>query len=192
MLQALGGQIQALLGLEREISEVGAGQMALRTLIVYAAALAIVRLGSRRFLSEAAAFDVIVAIMLGSIVSRAINGSAPLVPTLLAGAVLLGVHWLIAVLAFHTSWLGSIVKGNRVLLIRDGKVQREGLRKASITSEDLGEAMRLQIGQTDPARVQLAYMERNGKISVLPYPHEPRIVEISVRAGVQTVRVEIS
>lgn len=192
MLQALGGQIQALLGLEREISEVGAGQMALRTLIVYAAALAIVRLGSRRFLSEAAAFDVIVAIMLGSIMSRAINGSAPLVPTLLAGVVLLGVHWLIAVLAFHTSWLGSIVKGNRVLLIRDGKVQREGLRKASITSEDLGEAMRLQIGQTDPARVQLAYMERNGKISVRPYPHEPRVVEISVRAGVQTVRVEIS
>jgi hypothetical protein len=47
--------------------------------------------------------------MLGSIMSRAINGSAPLVPTLLAGAVLLGLHWLFALLAVHTSWfVGSV------------------------------------------------------------------------------------
>jgi hypothetical protein len=36
-------------------------------------------------MSKATAFDVIAAIMLGSIMSRAINGSAPFLPTLVAG-----------------------------------------------------------------------------------------------------------
>ena len=62
--------------------------MALRTVVIYVFTLAIVRLGSRRLLSKPSAFDVIVAIMVGSIMSRAINGTAPFVPTMLAGIVL--------------------------------------------------------------------------------------------------------
>jgi len=102
-----------------------AGEMALRTLIVYAAALAIVRLGSRRFLSQASAFDVIVAIMLGSVMSRAINGSAPFGATLVSGAVLVGLHWLIATAAYRLDWLGPIVKGRPVRLIVDGTVDHD-------------------------------------------------------------------
>jgi hypothetical protein len=55
MVQALWEQVQVLLGLGSDISGVGAMQMALRTLIVYAFTLAIVRLGSKRFLGEASA-----------------------------------------------------------------------------------------------------------------------------------------
>jgi len=69
-MHSLAETLQSLLGLDRELARVSAGQMALRTLIVYVVSLAIVRLGSRRFLSEASAFDVIVAIMLGPIVRR--------------------------------------------------------------------------------------------------------------------------
>lgn len=191
MLQGAWEQVQPLLGLGYDIAEVPAAQMALRTLVVYGVTLAFVRLGSRRLLGEPAAFDMIVAIMLGSIMSRAINGSAPLLPTLVAGAVLLGLHWLFAVLAFHTRWFGAIVKGHPLVLIRDREAQREAMRKASITAADLDEALRLQTGQADPAGVRAAYLERNGKISVVPYPREPRVVDVSIRAGVQTVRVEL-
>ena len=44
--------------------------MALRTIVIYAFSLLIVRLGSKRFLSQATAFDVIVGIMLGSVINR--------------------------------------------------------------------------------------------------------------------------
>ena len=86
MLQAVWDQLQMLLGLGRDVGDVGAVQMALRTICIYAFSLVIVRLGSKRFLSQATAFDVIVGIMLGSVMSRAINGSAPFFPTLLAGS----------------------------------------------------------------------------------------------------------
>ena len=191
MLQAVWEHLQTLLGLGRDVGEVNAGQMALRAILIYGFTLAIVRLGSKRFLSEATAFDVIVAIMLGSVMSRAINGSAPFVPTVLAGVVLLGLHWLFAVLAFHTSWFGSLVKGDPVLLIKDGTVQRQGMRRGSVSSQDLAQALRLQTNQTDPATIQLAYLERNGQISFVPYQREPRIVDVSVADGVQTVRVKL-
>ena len=43
----------------------------------------------------------------------------------------------IAVLAFHTSWFGFLVKGEPVLLIEDGKIQRQGMRRGSVSAHDL-------------------------------------------------------
>jgi uncharacterized membrane protein YcaP (DUF421 family) len=183
--------VQGLLGQGSAPIDVGVVQMLLRTVLVYAFTLAIVRVGSQRLLAKASIFDVIVAIMLGSIMSRAINGSAPLVPTLLAGVGLLAVHWLLAVAAYHTDWLGSLVKGDRILLIKDGKIQQEGMRRASITDHDLRQALRTETHQTDPSRVEVAYLERSGKISVVLDKHEPRVVDVSVAAGVQRVRIEL-
>src|SRR5690349_18199381 len=176
MLERLMALFVGLLGLDRGHSELGVVEIALRTVAVYVFTLAIVRLGSKRLLAKATAFDVIVAIMLGSIMSRAINGSGLLFPTLVAGTILIGLHWLFAVLAYHTDWLGSLVKGQRVLLIKDGHVAHEGVRRGSITTKDLEQALREQTGQTDPARVERAYLERSGKISVVPYKREPRVV----------------
>jgi uncharacterized membrane protein YcaP (DUF421 family) len=192
MVQGIWEQLQAFLALGRDVEDVGAGAMAVRTIVIYAFTLAIIRLGSKRFLSQATAFDVIVAIMLGSIMSRAINGSAPFVPTLVGGAALVGLHWLLAVLAFKTDWFGSIVKGESVLLVKDGEVQEDGMRRASLSSRDLNEALRHQGTPPDPSNIRLAYLERNGSISVVPYKDQPRIIDVAVEDGVQTVRIELA
>src|SRR5436309_4890270 len=113
MLQDLWEQIQAIFGLGPHAENAGIIQIVLRTALVYVSMLVIVRLGSKRFLSEATAFDVIVAIMFGSIMSRAIDGSSPFLPTLLIAVALLGLHWLFGVLAYHTGWFGTLVKGER-------------------------------------------------------------------------------
>jgi uncharacterized membrane protein YcaP (DUF421 family) len=191
MLQNSFGQFLAVLGFEKDSGGSGIGETALRTILVYAIALAIVRLGSKRFLSKASAFDVVVAIMLGSIMSRGVDGSSPLLPTIVAGAVLLGLHWLFGVLAFHTKWFGPLVKGQRVLLIKDGQIQEEGLREGSITRHDLNQAIRLETEETDPSKIKLAYLERDGNISVIPHKKKPRVVEVFIEQGVQIVRIEM-
>ena len=191
MLQAVWEQFQTLLGLGRDVAEVSALQMALRTFIIYGFTLAIVRLGSKRFLGKASAFDIIVGIMLGSIMGRAINGSAPFFPTMVAGIVLIGIHWLLAVLAFHIDWFGPFVKGNPLLLIKDGQVQEEGIRRGGISKQDLSQALRQQTKQTDPAKIKLAYLERDGAISIIPFKDEPRVLDVAVRDGAQTVRIEV-
>ena len=180
-----------VLGLGLEIADVGVLQMALRTVLIYSATLAIVRVGSKRFLSQATAFDAIVAIMLGSIMSRAINGSAPLLPTIAAGIILVGLHWLIAAIAYSSDWFGFLVKGEPVLLIKDGRLNEKGLRGSSISHRDLEEALRIESHVTEPEKVQLAYLERNGGISVIPHKPEPRVIDVSVEDGVQTVRIVV-
>lgn len=168
MIETIWTQIHALLELNRDAEDLGAAAMTLRTVLIYLFTLAIVRLGSRRLLSKPSAFDVIVAIMVGSIMSRAINGTAPFVPTMLAGMVLVVMHWLLAALALRMHWISATVKGTRIPLIRKGMVLQEGMRKASITDDDLAEALRLQIHDDDPSKVEVAYMERSGQISVIP------------------------
>ena len=190
MFEDILNQIGNLLGLGKDTSEVSALQMILRTVVVYAFTLAIVRLGSKRFLSKATAFDVIVGIMLGSIMSSAINRSAPFLQTMLVGMVLVGLHWLIARLAYHSDWFGPLVKGEAILLIKDGEIQRKGMREAGLSDKDLTQALRMQNNHTDPANIKLAHLERNGNISVIPFDDKPRIVEVDVRDGVQTVRIE--
>jgi uncharacterized membrane protein YcaP (DUF421 family) len=167
------------------------GEMALRTVIVYAVSLAIVRLGSRRFLSQASAFDVIVAIMLGSVMSRAINGSAPFWTTLVSGAVLVGLHWLIATAAYRLDWLGPIVKGRPVPLVVDGAVDHEAMRRSGVGDKDLEQALRTQAGVTDASAVRVATLERDGSISVVKSDRPPRIIDVAVADGVQTVRVKL-
>ena len=167
-METLWADLHSLLDLSRDRQEPDASAMALRTVIVYAFTLLLVRLGSRRLLSRPSAFDVIVAIMVGSIMSRAINGSAPFVPTLIAGAMLLLMHWVFAAAAFRVHWISTAVKGTRIPLIRDGKVLPEGVRRAQISEDDLAEALRLQIQDEDVSKVAVAYMERSGAISVIP------------------------
>jgi len=191
VLLAVWDQVQTYLGVGRESADLNSAEVAIRTAIVYLASLALVRVASRRFLSQATAFDVIVGIMLGSIMSRAINGSALFLPTIVAGLVLVGLHWLFAFIAFHTSVFGPVVKGEPVLLVKDGEVQEEGMRFANLTPRDLNEALRLQSGDTDPKKIKRAYLERNGSISVVPHERETRVLDVSVKDEVQTIRIKL-
>jgi uncharacterized membrane protein YcaP (DUF421 family) len=171
MFQAIVGFLDALFGIGHEASDLDAGQMAVRALIVFAFTLVIVRLGSKRLLGKGTVFDFIVAIMLGSIMSRAITGSSPFLPTLAAGTILVALHWLLGVLAYHIDWFGPIVKGNPVLLIKDGSIRWQGMREGSVTKQDLEEALRLNGELTAPSKVRLSYLELNGDISVIPEQH---------------------
>ena len=91
-MDGIGDWLQIVLGLGLEGKELGALQMGSRAILVYAVTLIIVRLGKKRFMGRASAFDVIIGVVLGSVVSRAITGTSPLVPALAAAAVLVIMH----------------------------------------------------------------------------------------------------
>ena len=62
------GEFLDLFGQTQSMS---AAEMAMRACIVYVCALAIVRLGDKRFLGKPTAFDAVLGIIFGSVVSRA-------------------------------------------------------------------------------------------------------------------------
>ncbi|MFW5941564.1 MAG: DUF421 domain-containing protein [Chloroflexota bacterium] len=167
-------------------------QMAIRAVIVYLAAIVLVRLGEKRFLGKHAALDVILGFMLGSVLSRAITASAPFFETILGGALaLVLIHWLFAVLSFHSDRFGDLVKGTDRVLVSDGDILWDKMRSSHISEQDLLSAVRAnaQIGNVE--QVKEARLERSGDISIVERQKDPRVVEIDVQDGVQVVRVQI-
>jgi uncharacterized membrane protein YcaP (DUF421 family) len=179
----------AMIGVGEEAKDLDALQVALRTIIVYAVTLTIVRLGKKRFMGRGTAFDVIVGIIVGSIASRTITGNAPLGPAVAGIAALLALHWIFSAAALHWHGFGVAVKGRSRLIIRDGVLDEKALRAAHLTQRDLEEDLREKgCRKIDVAQ---AYLERDGNLSVRVHRPEPRIVEVDVASGVQRVRIEI-
>lgn len=155
-----------LLGLARESHDLTWYQMGLRAVLVYLVVLAIVRSGHKRFLGKGSAFDVVIGILLGSVASRAITGNAPFVPTLVACAVLVWLHRVFAWSAYRSRTVALVLEGEPVTLVEDGRKREHAMKRTDVTDEDLHESLYM-LGASGVDRVELARLERNGKISVV-------------------------
>lgn len=160
--------MENLLGLKLQPHELGYGQIVIRALIVFVAALVIVRVGAKRFLGRKTVFDYILAFILGSMLSRGINGSAPFFQTLVAGLALVLFHRLLAWLSYRSHWLGHLVKGTDDLIIDRGQVKTDAMRRNCFSEHDLLEDLRLK-SQESPADVKSARIEPSGELSVIPF-----------------------
>ena len=124
-------------------------------------------MADRRVLGQNAGFDIMLLVVLGSVLSRAINGQAAFFPTLGVSAALVVLHHIVATIAFRSHWFSQLIKGNPRVLVRDGKIDREQMRRSKITGDDLDENLRLNGGVARTEEVAEARLERNGSVSVV-------------------------
>jgi uncharacterized membrane protein YcaP (DUF421 family) len=158
--------IAGALGLGQDT--IGVLDTALRALVTYAVALAFVRIGDKRFLGKSTAFDIVIGIMFGSIMSRAITDPEDFVPIVVAGGVLIAAHFLVALVTSRSDRVGTLVKGQERVLVRDGQIQEDQMAAAHLTERDLRAALRTEGKVEDVASVRVATLERSGDISVIP------------------------
>jgi uncharacterized membrane protein YcaP (DUF421 family) len=164
-MESFWSGISGALGLEQQ--ELSLSQMALRAVVVYVFGVIMVRLGEKRFIGKFSAFDVIMGIMLGSIISRAITTASGFIPTLAAAFVLIGMHYAFALLAYRFDWFGDLVKGSARTLVLDGEIQWDAMRHGHISEKDLKSALRENAKLDDVSRVRRALLERSGNISAI-------------------------
>jgi uncharacterized membrane protein YcaP (DUF421 family) len=153
--------------LDRQVMDITAAQMCLRAMVVFVLAIAMLRLGSARFVGRSTSLDILVAIIFGSVVSRGITGNSPFVPTLAAALTLIVLHSVTTAFAARSHAFGKVVKGQKTRLVRDGQIDWEAMAAAHISEHDLHEALRANGAEPDVARVKSAHLERNGDITVV-------------------------
>ena len=180
-----------LLGLNANPQTLTISQISVRALLIYLAGYAMLRFGEHRFLGKNSAFDVVLGFIFGSLLSRAINGSGPFLVTIAAGAVLLTLHWLFATAALYSDRISNLITGLPIPLIKNGEIQENALRQSRITENMLQENLRIQAHLTDPEKVQEAYYEPSGEVSVIPKKNEGHVVEVKVEEDVQTIRIRL-
>lgn len=141
-------------------------QMTARAVVVLLYGLAVVRVFGRRIFGKWTPLDVILSVLIGSNLSRALTGNAPLVETIVATTALIGIYWIIARLALHIGWMSRLVKGREVVLIERGRIDWDELRRQNLGPRDLDEALHAA-GCRSPEHVRIALLERNGDINVI-------------------------
>jgi uncharacterized membrane protein YcaP (DUF421 family) len=155
-----------LLGLAENEDTLSPLQMVLRAVIIFFITVAYVRISGMRTFGSKTAFDAVIYIILGAILSRAIVAASPFFPTLLAGLVLVILHRAVARITLYNEKLGDLLKGEQRLLVKNGEILWPQLKRSHISEKDLLGAIRKK-GVADLNKVKEAYIERNGEISVL-------------------------
>ena len=157
--------LRALIGPDN--GDAAVWQLCVRALILLPFGVLCIRLAGRRTFSQMAPLDIIVAIVIGSNLSRCMTGKAPFLGGLAATLVVVILHRLLAMASLRWSALDKLVKCAPATLVRDGKVDDEALKRHGLGRADLDEALRMEQVEA-AADVQRATLEAGGKISVVP------------------------
>ena len=92
----------------------------------------------------------------------------PLLSGLIPILVVLSMELLLSVLVYHSVGARRLLCGKPVILMENGRLLQENLKKTRITPDELTEFLRIE-GITDLASVKYAILETSGQVSVLPY-----------------------
>ena len=139
-----------------------------RTLAVYLAILAGLRLSGKREIGQMTVFDLVVLLLIANAVQNAMVGpDTSLLGGILAAVVLLLVNAIVARLSLRWPRLRRWVEGTPTLLVLHGEVIPQHLRREGIDEESLLAAFR-EHGVAEISGVEMAVLEIDGSISVVP------------------------
>jgi len=141
-----------------------------RTLVLYVLVLVVMRLMGKRSVANMAPFDIAVIIMIGAAAAMPIEEETMriahgVVPVVALAVLQIGLSF---ANLFYPK-LEQVTQGVATLLVKDGRVLRNNLRKERVTVSDLTMALREKEVE-NVSEVQEAWLEPNGKVSVLKRP----------------------
>jgi len=143
-------------------------EIALRTALVYLAILIGLRVAGKREIGQMTVFDLVVLLLIANAVQNAMVGpDTSLLGGVLAAAVLLVMNALVAQLRLRSPRLRRFVEGTPTLLVLHGEVIQEHLNREGLDQETLETALR-EHGVADVSEVEMAVLEIDGSISVVP------------------------
>ena len=155
----------------------------LRTGFLYLVLILSIRMMGKRQIGQMEASEFVVTMLVANLASIPMQDAAiPLYSGLLPILVVLGMELCLSGLILRSVWVRRFFCGKPVILIDNGKILLENLRRTRVTLDELTGHLR-QKDVLDIQTVQFAILETNGSLSVFPYPRQrPATAE---EAGVQ-------
>ncbi|BCJ87230.1 DUF421 domain-containing protein [Effusibacillus dendaii] len=139
----------------------------IRSVVSLAYLLFLTRLIGKRQLSQMTFFEYTVGITIGSIAAViATDLDGPIIYGLLAMTIYGLVPILLAWLALKSKWLRDLIGGRSTVLIKNGKIMEDNLRKERMSVEELMQHLRMK-NAFQAADVEFAVLEANGSVSAL-------------------------
>lgn len=145
----------------------GAGNIALRTLIVYGVLLLGVRFSGKREIGQMTPFDLVVLLLISNAVQNAMTGpDTSVLGGVVAASTLLITNLSLAKISYRLPALRRFVDGIPILLVAHGEPIYPNLKREGISFDELMGALREhECGSLD--QVEMAMLEIDGDISVI-------------------------
>lgn len=142
-------------------------QLILRTLFLYLVVVVTMRLMGKRQIGQLQPFEFAIAVMISELAALPLTEDDKKVHhALIPIGVLLACQLLISFLSIKGVRIREVVCGKPTLLIRDGKMLENNMRKEMYTINDLLEQLRFQ-SIPSVKDVEYAILETNGQLSVM-------------------------
>ncbi|MBW8463667.1 DUF421 domain-containing protein [Acidovorax sp.] len=142
-------------------------EFVLRGVVVYVFLLVFLRLTGKRQTGQYAPFDLVLLLILSNAVQNSMNaGDNSLVGGLVSTATLIGCHVVLAQLTFRYAWMERLIDGSPQVLVQQGQVDTDLMRKELLSTDDLEAALRAS-GCLHLHEVERATIETNGQITVV-------------------------
>ena len=143
-----------------------------RTFIVYIAIILSMRIMGKRQLGELEPSELVVAILIADLAAHPLQDiGIPLLNGLIPVAVLLSCELIVSGLLLRSIQARTVICGRPSMLITDGKIDQQEMRKSRFTIDELSEKLRGK-GVTDISKVKYGVLETDGTLSVIPFPGE--------------------
>lgn len=150
------------------VPDIPVWEKVLRSAVVYLFLLLAFRFTGKRQVGQMTPFDLVVLLIISNVVQNSIIGNDDsLGGGMIGAATILLLNWAVVEAFFRFKPARRLLGGQPALLVHNGKVLQENLRRERITMEELQAAMR-RSGVGDVLQVRVAVLEENGQISVIP------------------------
>ena len=144
----------------------------MRTIVLYTALILAMRLLGKRQIGQMEPSEFVVAMLVADLASIPMqNNAIPLVNGLVPILTVMGLELILSHLSLKSIRLRKLLCGKPVILIDNGKIIQENLRRTQVTLDELSGHLR-EKDVLDIQTVQYAILETNGNLSVFPYPSE--------------------
>lgn len=141
-----------------------------RTVILYMVLIIGLRLTGKRQIGELEPNELVLTMLLSDLASVPMQDfGIPLINGVLPIVTLLALSMLLSYASLRSVRFRTLVCGQPAIIIRDGEVQQQAMRRNRLTLDELLEELRGQ-GVTDLKTVKYAILETGGQLSVLLYP----------------------
>jgi uncharacterized membrane protein YcaP (DUF421 family) len=138
----------------------------LRPILVYVFLIGFLRLFGKRELAQLNPFDLVVLLSLSNTVQNAIIGEDNSVSGGIIGAFsLLAINWIVVRILYRLPKVNEALEGDETVLIRQGKVDKDALKKETLTEIELLSVLHKQ-GLDDFSEVEKCVLEPNGTFYV--------------------------
>ena len=144
----------------------------LRTLLLYLLLLAVIRFMGKRQIGQMEPSEFVVTMLVANLASIPMEEvGIPLYAGVVPMLTVLGAELLLSGLSMGSIWVRRMLCGKPVILIENGRVLQENLRKTRVTIDELMGHLR-EKDVLNITAVQYAILETNGNLSVFVYPAE--------------------